>query len=83
MTPLSVFAMLNGNRPSSYETVARKFRLSVASEWQYFLHEAATVSTTDVQRWCVVGTSVAGIKAAAIGRISDIPGRTVRGILAR
>ena len=74
--------MFHGNRASSYETIARKFRLSVAFEWQYFL-QTATISTTDAQQWRVVGTSVVGIKAAAIGRIFDIPERTVRGILAR
>ena len=37
-----------------------EFRQSVAFEWQYFLQS--------------VGTSVAGIIAAAIGRIFDIPG---------
>ena len=39
---------------------------------QYFLRPA-TISTADAQRWRVVGTSVAGIKAGAIGRIFDIP----------
>ena len=59
--------------------MACKFRPSVAFEWQYFL-QTATISMADAQRWDVVGTLVAGIKAAAIGRIFDIPGRTVRGI---
>ena len=62
----------HGKRASRYEDVARKFRPSLAFEWQYFL-QTATISTADTQRWCVVGTSVAGIKAAAIGRIFDIP----------
>ena len=74
--------MFHGNRAGSYETVARKFRPSVAFDWQYFL-QTATISKTEAQGWRVVGTSVAGMKAAAIGRIFDIPERTVRGILAR
>ena len=74
--------MFHDNRASSYETVAPKFRPSVAFEWQYFL-QTATISTTDAQRRRVVGTLVTGIKAAAIGRIFYISGRTVRGILAR
>ena len=74
--------MFHGDRASSYETVARKFRPSVAFEWQYFL-QTPTISTTGAQRWDVVGTLLAGVKAAAIGRIFDIPGRTVRGIRAR
>ena len=52
--------------------MARTFRPSVAFEWQYFL-QTAKINMADAQRWLVVGTSVAGIKAAAIGRISDIP----------
>ena len=74
--------MCHGNRASSYETVARKFRPSMSFDWQYFL-QTATISATDAQRRRVVGTSVAGMKAGAIGRIFDIPERTVRGILAR
>ena len=70
--PYSISAMFHGNRANSYETVARKFRRSMAFEWQYFL-QTATVSTTDAQRWRVVGTSVVGMRAAAIGRIFDIP----------
>ena len=62
--------MFHGNR---YETAARKFWPSVALEWQYFL-QTATISTANAQRWRVVGSSVAGIKAAAIGRIFEIPG---------
>ena len=69
--PYSVSDMFHGNRASRYEIVARKFRPSVAFGWQYFL-QTATISTADAQRWRVVGTSVAGIKAAAIGRIFDI-----------
>ena len=57
--------MFHGNRACSYETVARKFRPSVAFEWPYFL-QTATIVTTDAQRWRVVRTSVVGIKAAAI-----------------
>ena len=68
--------MFHGNRAISYETVARKFRPSVAFEWQYFL-QTATISTTDAQRWHVAGTSVAGIKSTAIGRNFGIPGRTL------
>ena len=75
-------AMFHGNRVSSYETMARKFRPSVAFEWQYFL-QTATISSTDDQRWRVLGTSVVDIKSAAIGKNFDIPGRTERGILAR
>ena len=78
----SISAMFHGNRASSFATVAHKFRPSVAFEWQYFL-QITTISTTDAQRWRVVGTSVAGIKAAANSQIFDIPGRTVRGIRAR
>ena len=74
--------MFHGNRANNLETVAHKFRPSMAFEWQYFL-QTAIISTTDAQRWRVVGTSVAGIKAAANGRIFDNPGRTVRGIRAR
>ena len=78
-----MYAMFHGNGGNSYETVSHKFRPSVAAfDWQYFL-QTASISTTDAQRWYVVGTSVAGIKAAVIGRTSDISGRTVRGILAR
>ena len=80
--PYSMSAMFHGNQASCYDTVARKFRPSGAFERQYFL-QRATISTTGAQRWRVVGTSMAGIKAAAIGRIFDIPGRTVRGIRAR
>ena len=71
--------MFLGNQASSYETVAHKFRPSVALEWQYFL-QTATIST---QQWRVLGTSVTGKKAAAIGGIYYITGRTLRGILAR
>ena len=78
----SMSAMFHGNWVSSYETVARKFRSSVAFEWQYFL-QIATISTTNAQRWCVAWISVAGIKSAAIGRNFDIPWRTVRGVLLR
>ena len=74
--------MFHGNRASGYEFVSRKFRPSLAFDWQDFL-QTATISTTDGQRWPVVRTSVAGVKAATIGRISDIPGRTVQGILTR
>ena len=42
----SISAIFHGNRASSYETMARKFRPSVAFEWQYFL-QAATISATD------------------------------------
>ena len=80
--PYSISTIFYGNRASRYETVTRKFRPSVAFEWQCFL-QTATVSKTDAQRWRVVGTSVAGINAAAIGRIFYIPRMTVRGILAR
>ena len=70
--PYSISAMFHGNRSSSYGTGARKFRPSVAFEWQY-CPQTATIRTTEAQRWCVVGTSVAGMKAAVIGRIFDIP----------
>ena len=46
--------MFNGSRASSYETVARKFRPSVAFDWKYF-PETATISTTEAQQWCVEG----------------------------
>ena len=69
--PYSISDMFYGNRASSYGTVARKFRPSGAFERQSFL-QTATISTTGAQRWRVVGTSMAGIKAAAIGRIFDI-----------
>ena len=72
--------MFQGIRASSYETVSRKFRSSVAFEWQYFL-QTATISTVDAQRWCIVGTSEAGNRAAAIGEIFDIHEKT--GFLAR
>ena len=74
--------MFHGNRASSCETVARKFRPSVAFDLEYFL-QTATVSTTDAQQWREVGTSVADMKAAAIGRIFDILERTIRGIRSR
>ena len=74
--------MFHGNWASSYETVARKFRPSVAFQWQYFL-QTATMGTTDALQWRVVGTSVAGKKAATIGQIFDITGRTARCNLAR
>ena len=77
-----MFAVFHGNRASSHETVAHTFRPSVAFEWQYFPQTAA-ISTADAQRLCVVGSALAGISAAAIGRIFDIPGNTARGILAR
>ena len=74
--------MFLGNQTSSYETVAHKFRPSVAFEWQYFL-QTATISTVEAQQWRVLGTSVTGKKAAANGRIFYITGRPLRGILAR
>ena len=74
--------MFHGNRASSYETVAHKFRPSVAFDWQYFL-QTATISTTEGQQWRVVWTSVAGMKAATTSRNLDISESTVRGILAR
>ena len=80
--PHTIPAMFHGNRTSSYETMAKKFRPSVAFNWQYWL-QTATIRTTEAQRRCVVGTSVAGMKAAAIGRIFDITTRTVQCILAR
>ena len=71
--PYSISAMFYGNLSSSYETLARKSRPSIAFDWNYFLQTATIRRTTEPQRRCVVGTSVAGMKAAAIGRIFDIP----------
>ena len=75
--------MFHGNRASSYDTLARKSRPPIAFDWNYFLQTAMIWRIAEAQRWRVLRTSVAGMKAAAIGRIFDIPERTVRGILAR
>ena len=56
LTPLPhFFAMFHGNRASSYEIVAHKFRPSVAFEWQYFLL-TAMIKMTEAQRWRVVSS---------------------------
>ena len=74
--------MFHGNRASSHETLARKSRPSVAFDGHYFFLAATIWRTTEAQRFCVVGTSMACMKAAGVGRIFDIPERTVRGNLA-
>ena len=58
--PYSISAMCYSNRTSICETVAHKFRPSVAFDWHYFLQRAA-MRGTEPQRWRVVGTSVAGM----------------------
>ena len=57
--------MFYGIRTSSYEAVARKFRPSIVFDWQYCL-QTAMIRTTAAQRWCLVGTSVARMKAAEL-----------------
>ena len=72
LAPLLIFCHVCGYHARSYETVTDKFRPSVAFDLTIIIR------TPEAQRWPLVGTSVAGLKAAAIGWTFDEPASTVR-----